>query len=294
MNSDEEESSIGRMDTAGPLSDLQRVLSNPPPIQQGGTTTSLSIPRPNVSETELGQPQHQGKIYDGEGISNNNSCSPMLDAPIVRANLTPEPASSENSIHPVLSSGCASCESSTAGDGLKPPLVIGVNPRLINYAQENMSPSLSEHQQPGDSSQVAGSIPGSMATRSSALSMVDREVLVMREAVELSSTTNPTPLGQQRRLSLFERAHSCVLPSSNDEDDQHSILNTRSERNSSAVIVKSRNINSIDLDASPSLRNDQSSSHERDKYNTVLRDWLMHVLEKDDQHNAEVISQKGN
>ncbi len=288
MNSDEEESSIRRIDAARPFSGLQMVLSNPPPIQQGGRTASLSIPRPNPSEHGLGQ-QQQGTIFDGEGAS--NSCSPMLDAPVVMANLTSQPASSDNSIHPVLSSGCASSESSTAGDGLKPALVIGVNPRLINHAQENMSPPSPENQRTGNSSQMAGSIQGSMATRSRTLSMVDREVLVMREAVELSSSTNPTPLGQQRRLSLFERAHSVVLTSSNDGDDQDDIRNNRSERRSSAVIVKGRNIDSIDLDASQSLRNAQS--HERDKYNTVLRDWLMHVLEKDDQHDAEVIFQRG-
>lgn len=287
MNSEEEDSSIGRVDAATvPSSGLQGALNNPPPVERGEIAPSLSMPHSSPS-AEPGQQQVR-TIFDGEG-SNNGSL--ILDAPIVRTNLSSEPASSDNSIHRVLSSGCASGESSVADQALKPPIMIGVKSRIFNGAPDIMSPSPSENQQqPGGSSQVAGSMPESMATRSRTLSMVDREVLVMREAVQLSSSTNPTPLGQQRRRSLFERAHSIAMPSSSDGTDHHDVLHAKSERsNSSAiVVVKGRNIDSIDLDASPSPRNDQSS-HERDKYNTVLRDWLMHVVEKDDQHDAEVM-----
>ncbi|CAN0208855.1 unnamed protein product, partial [Ectocarpus fasciculatus] len=141
-------------------------------------------------------------------------------------------------------------------------------------------------------------IPGgpmeSAATNSARLA-VDREVLVMREAAQSSAEVDPTPLGQHRRLSLFERAHSSIMYSSNEgkggdgNNSEDSVPRARVDRSKSGVVVvNGRNIGSIGLEDRTTLIGGDSTRG-RDKYNTVLRDWLMHVVEKDDHQDAEQV-----
>ncbi|CAM9288352.1 unnamed protein product, partial [Hapterophycus canaliculatus] len=212
-----------------------------------------------------------------------------------------ECTSSQHSIHRTLSSEYSSSE--THG-GLEPPLFVGVNPRIVNdtAATDEMAVS-GENQQlpPGGVSRFATDILASDSVASAATStsnsVADREVLIMGEAAELSSECNPTPLGRQRRLSLFERAHSMTMYSSTDErggdgGGEHGMPHDRSDRSSSSAVVRGRVIDSMALQESISSHDGEDSAVPRDKYNTVLRDWLMHVLEKDDQHDADEVQNK--
>lgn len=255
MDSDEGDNSVVSREGTVPLSEWQRVLgSNTPPAagEMAASPPILPTSYPGDTESRLEEPatfEGRGRDFGSPPLGDS-----VLPAGVVKVNLLSD-ASSQNSIHGVLSSAGLS----SVGDGdLQPPLVVGVNPLIIN--------------------QVAAS---------SSQSVVDREVLVMREAPELSSSSNPTPLGRQRRLSLFERANS-LIP---DLNDHSSIPPARSDRSNSSPLVKGRNIDSIGI-GERSSKQDSKSALGRDKYNTVLRDWLMHVVEKDDQHNSEVICGK--
>ncbi|CAM9437151.1 unnamed protein product [Pylaiella littoralis] len=124
------------------------------------------------------------------------------------------------------------------------------------------------------------------AAASSSQSLVDREVLVMREMANKSSPS-PTPLGRQRRLSLYERANSIIHISNDGKGSgDHNVPPVRSDRSSSSALVKGRDIDTTVSEERTSVQ-DKKSALGRDKYNTVLRDWLMHVVEKDDPNNAE-------
>lgn len=253
-----------------PSSDSQR----PRPAERGGMAPPLSFPSSNLIGTEPKQQDRRTSFQD-DGMLPRLGAT-ILPAGVVRVNI-PEHASKKTSIEHVLSSAGASSASSVSGDDLSPPLVIGLNSQTINETQDNL--------QSGGSNHERGRL-GSVAT-SSAHSMVDREVLVMREAMELSAASTPTPLGRARRLSLFERANSISVPS-NEGSGDYDIPHAKSDRSNSSAMVKGRNISSIGLDETHSDHDDHLSAVGRDKYNTVLRDWLMHVLEKDDQQNADV------
>lgn len=251
-----------------PFSDRQ----SRPPTETGEMVASLSLPRSNLMESEPKQQNHR-TTFEGD-----DSMLPALGAPVLRTMV----ANRQNSIDNMLSSERLSSGSCVSGDDLTPPLVIGLKPRTINEAQ-NIMPRPENLQQ--SNVRTHERALGSAAT-SSAHSMVDREVLVMREAMELSTASTPTPLGRQRRRSLFQRAHSISIPS-NEGSGYSDTPHAKSDRSNSSAMVKGRNINSIGLDETSS-DHDHHSELGRDKYNTVLRDWLMHVVEKDDQQNAEV------
>lgn len=249
MDSDEGDSSVVSREGVIPLS---------APTPAGEMAASPILPPSYPDDTDTWH--EEGATLEGK---NSNCGSPLLGASVLPAGVVKvdllSDASSQNSIHKVLSSGGLS----SAGDGgLQPPLIVGVNPRVINET----------------------------AARSSQ-SVVDRDVLVMREAPELSSSSNPTPLGRQRRLSLFERANSIIYDIHDGRgvggSGEHNVPLARSDRSSSSAIVKGQNVDSIFAGERPSLQ-DSKSALGRDKYNTVLRDWLMHVVEKDDPHNSEV------
>eukprot|EP00752_Nemacystus_decipiens_P007845 g7009.t1 len=72
---------------------------------------------------------------------------------------------------------------------------------------------------------------------------------------------------------------------SNEGSDDYDTPHAKSDRSNSSGMVKGRKSSWIDDTHSD---HDHPSSLGRDKYNTVFRDWLMHVVEKDDQQNAEV------
>lgn len=256
---------------------------SPPRTEIRERIPSLSLPRSNLVRTDPEQ-QDRRTTFEGDGMLPALGALAVLPAGVVRGHIS-DHASNRNATDHVLSSEGVSSASSTSGDGLSPPLVIGLNPRTIVGAQNIMPRSDNQQQAVGGSNHERARL-GSVAT-SSAHSMVDREVLVMREAaVELSTASTPTPLGRMRRMSLFERANSISMPS-NDGSGDCDTPHPKSERSNSSAMVKGRNLISIGLDENHS-DHDHASALGRDKYNTVLRDWLMHVLEKDDQQNVEV------
>lgn len=272
---------------AVPASNEQETLGgSSQPSGVAKTDTPLGLSHPTQSRGELGQ--RERNPFQGEGRSRER---PIPDTSPVRVCLS-ECTSSQHSIHRTLSSGYAS--SATHG-GLEPPLFVGVNPRTVNDTAETDEMAVSAESQQvsgGGGEMLAGGSVASAAT-SRSNSVVDREVLIMREAADLSSEFNPTPLGRQRRLSLFERAHSTTMCSSTDErggdgGGEHGLPRDRSDRSTSSAMVRVRRIDSIGLQELASSHDDEEPTVPRDKYNTVLRDWLMHVLEKDDQHDAEV------
>lgn len=281
MDPDEgENSSKGiRMDAVPSSQDRQR----PPPTETGEMVASLSLPCSNLIGTEPEQ-QDRRTTFEGDDMLPPLG-APVLPAGVVRVNIS-DHASRPNSIDPMPSSACLSSASSVGGDDdLEPPLVIGLKPRIVNEVHGIMPRP--ENRQHSGGSNHERALGGSVATTSSAHSMVDRAVLVMREAMESSPPSSPTPLGRPRRLSLFERANSISIPS-NDGNGDYDTPHAKSDRsNSSGMAMKGRDMSSIVLDETPS-DHDHLSALGRDKYNTVLRDWLMHVLEKDDQQNAEV------
>lgn len=259
MDSDEGDRSVASREGTVPLSEWQRVLgSNTPPAAGEMAASSPILPTSYPGDAESRREEQATFEGRGRDFGSPTLGDSMLPPGVVKVNLLSD-ASSQNSIHGALSSGGLS----SAGDGdLQPPIIVGVNPRIIN--------------------QVASS---------SSQSVVDREVLVMREAPEVSSLSNPTPLGRQRRLSLFERANSLVPDIFDGRSGRgsvdHSVPPARSDRSNSSPLVKGRNIDSVAIEER--LSKDNKSALGRDKYNTVLRDWLMHVVEKDDQHNSEVM-----
>ncbi|CAM9787116.1 unnamed protein product [Ectocarpus sp. 6 AP-2014] len=272
-------------------------------------STGSNSSRPPVEAGEMRRNHEaEGAPLTGGQTRNNSDLStlsaPVLPTHVVGAGLY-DHASSQNSIHEVQSSGYSSVASNDGG--LEPPLLIGVNPLIVlnkatNPASipqhdtdaaaaprgEKLQPRSSRHELefPGGSTERA-------ATNSAPLA-VDREVLVMREAAQ-SSDADPTPLGQHRRLSLFERAHSTIIYSSNEgkggdgNNSEDSVPHARCDRSKSGVVVvNGRDIDAIGLEDRTTLINGDSTRG-RDKYNTVLRDWLMHVVEKDDQQDAEQV-----
>lgn len=274
-----------------------------------GSSTSS---QPPVEAGEMRRThQAEGARLTGGQASNGSDLLSTLSAPVLPTHVVgaglSDHASSQNSIHEVLSSGYSSMVSDD-GD-LEPPLLIGVNPLIVVNKGTNPAPnpqqdtdaaaaSRGERLQPRNSRpelELPGGSIESAATNGSRLA-VDREVLVMREAAQ-SSEIEPTPLGQHRRLSLFERAHSSIIYSSNEgkggdgNNSDDSVPLARCDRSKSGVqvvLVNGRmNIDSIGLEDRTTLI-DGDSTRGRDKYNTVLRDWLMHVVEKDDQQDAEV------
>eukprot|EP00903_Cladosiphon_okamuranus_P010912 g10308.t1 len=257
---------------------------SPPSTETGEMAPALSHPRLNLIGNESEQ-QGRRPAFEDDGMLPALG-APVLPAAVIRVNI-PDHANKRTSIDHVLSSGGVSSASSVGADDLRPPLVIGLNSTTINVGQNAMPRVSDNQQQSGDGNRERGRL-GSVAI-CSAHSMVDRKVLVMREATGLSTSPNPTPLGRQRRLSLFERANSISIPLNNQgSGDSDAPLHAKSDRSNSSGMVKGRNMSSFRLDEALS-DHDHPSSIGRDKYNTVLRDWLMHVVEKDDQQNVEEV-----
>lgn len=255
MDSDEGDSSVVSQEGTVPLSGWQSIgNTTPPPAAAGEMMTSPTRSTSHLGDTE---PCGEEKVaFRGES-SNRRSptqgASALLEG-AVKVNLLSD-VSSQSSVHGVLSNRGLS---SPGNEDLLPPLVVGVNPRMINEAAASSSQSL-----------------------------VDREVLVMREMANKSSPS-PTPLGRQRRLSLYERANSIIHISNDGKGSgDHNVPPVRSDRSSSSALVKGRDIDTTVSEERTSVQ-DRKSALGRDKYNTVLRDWLMHVVEKDDPNNAEV------
>lgn len=195
-----------------------------------------------------------------------------------------ERASSHDSFPYVLSS-CGN--SSYNENNMEPALTIDVNPQILNEdkylasikAAETLAAS--QHERATHTSDSIHCADSTSSTRS----VVDREVIVTNDVTD-SLEAGPTPLGRARRLSLFERANSVSMSA----DGQSGIM----EPAPSESFWRRRNLSSpkgADYELSRN-KSDISRSNalrpSRGAKNTIHRDWLMHVLEKDDQHDAKV------
>ncbi|CAM9177656.1 unnamed protein product, partial [Laminaria digitata] len=173
---------------------------------------------------------------------------------------------------------------SSASDGLEPALTIGLNPRIINekvHAFDNI-----------DAEGQWDSAHGSTST-GSGRSKVGRDVIVTSEHSG-GSIPNPTPLGQPRRQSLFERVNGGSMAA-----EFANIAATAgggvpqgdwgvSEHNNSSSILREKYVDSLKLEEGKDPPEDTPTTG-RDQYHTVLRDWLMHVVEKDDDQDTKKV-----
>lgn len=259
-----------------PFSDRQ----SPPSTEAGEMVASLSLSRSDLVGTE---PEKQDLMatFEDDGMLPALG-APVLPAGVAGSNVFNHASRHQSTDHMLDSNECLSSATSVSGNDLdlEPPLAVGLNSRVLHEAHNIMSRSANQHQSDGSNHERE------LVATSSANSIVDREVLVMREAAEVSSVSSPTPLGRQRRRSLFERANSMNMPSSAGSSD-HDTSHVKRRDRSFGAMGNGLSINSIVRDENSSDR-DHRSELGRDKYKTVFRDWLMHVLEKDDQQNAEV------
>ena len=181
-------------------------------------------------------------------------------------------ASSQRSLRNTSGSDCVS----SASDGLEPVIKIGLNPRIINQKQHHILGDMDD-----------GSAYNSTST-GSGRSKVDRDVIVTSQHSG-TSISNPTPLGRPRRQSLFERANggsmtefaniaTAGVPQGDWGVSEHN--------NSTLQVLKGKEVDSLKLeDGEPS---EDPPAVGRDQYHTVLRDWLMNVVEKDDDQDTKV------
>lgn len=160
-------------------------------------------------------------------------------------------------------------------DDFEPSLTTGVSPRILGDMAGSFTHRSFLHE---DDLNAMRSTPG----KSSGYEK-HHSVIITTESAEEGPLAYPTPLGFTRRASLYERANSTV--------------NVRSEGR--RVIASSDEVDEFDVPDSLRVQDievDSESIVESEKpqrtslgtgNNTVLRDWLMHVLEKDDQHDAK-------
>lgn len=154
-------------------------------------------------------------------------------------------------------------------EDLEPPLIIGVKTHK-SCGGSAVSGGMVDH-----SPRICANNPEVRA---------DREVIVAKESfdMDLEGVANPAPLGYTRRPSLFQRfnikdAQQRVAQPVEWAETSHEtgVMNT----------VKDKGIDSVGLEEG---KEQYTWSLGHGTYNTVLRDWLMHVLEKDDQHDTKV------
>lgn len=191
-----------------------------------------------------------------------------------KASLT-QRISSQRSLRHNSSSGHVS----SASDGLEPALTIGLNPTTINEDEWNALEMEAERQW--------GSAHGSSSTGSGR----SKHDVIVTSQHSRGSITNPTPLGRPRRQSLFERAHGTSMvdfaiitgaPQEDSGGSEHSNVGT-------VVALRGKGVDSPKLeDGEPPGDGDPPPVDGRDQYDTVLRDWLMHVVEKDDNLDTKV------
>lgn len=173
---------------------------------------------------------------------------------------------------------------------LQPPLPIRIHPRTLGAPTlDKDSRRAFRHDFDPDSRDI-------ISRSSSGRARADREVIVTSEDGEEGGFQQPTPLGYTRRASLFERSYSVdTLRSDARHGERYTGGRLAQDIGSSdpdfldvqTVDVESR-VTEEDAD-----RNRERVPNEAGKYNTVLRDWLMHVLEKDDRHDAKVSKNDG-
>lgn len=290
MDSDEERSLGSRMATV-PFQDCQRILGDEqPPVPGETATVPAGLPREvdnrNVvlSLSGRGEEEVEHSVVAREG---HETSGVQTDLSLVSARPAPggskrraranEQSNDRVSIHNILGSGL-SCASE---DSLEPALTIGLNPRTVNDDNTVLTAS-------------SGSIQGSInrsASAASGINKMDRDVIITGGEAGEMSTVNPTPLGRPRRASLFERANSTsVLFGALDSERGRSGEFERASSGRSAASESNASMKRADSACGENGDmgiNSGALSPGGGRYNTVLRDWLMHVLEKDDQHDAQ-------
>lgn len=164
---------------------------------------------------------------------------------------------------------------SSASDGLEPPLAIALNPRTINEDERDILDVEAERE----------SVQGSTSTGSG---RSKRDVIVTSQHSR-GSVASPTPLGCPRRQSLFERAHGAsmaefAIATGAPQDD----WGGSEHNNNDTVAQRGKYIDPLKLeDGEPPQDEDPPPVEGHGQYHTVLRDWLMHVVEKDDNLDTE-------
>lgn len=190
------------------------------------------------------------------------------------------------------------------GYGLEPPLAIGLNPhtiglnpRALGAGQSSISilsgPALDPVEPHSGSAHHHRLVSSSQGSR---VENTDRELIVAGERVEDACVGLPTPLGQARRASLFERANNSnddapqIPQRQNIEPEgsggQFATRVCEGNDNAGLVCVQEANVGSAGLEGGEQ----QDGLLSPGQTNLVLRDWLMHVLEKDNQLDADVSS----
>lgn len=276
-----------------PFQDWQRTLGGGhPPVPEETATASASLPREVDNRNVVLSPSGRGDEEVEHGVVDQEAHETSVattDVPLASSPSDPrgrksgtrlcERSNNKVSIQNVLSS----VPSSVSEGSLEPALTIGLNPQTINDDKTVNS----------GMGQQWGSMQSSSA--SSVINKMDREVIVTGAEAGETSTVFPTPLGRARRASLFERANSTnILPGTlldgsqrQHSDELEDASCDRSRASGSNASMKRVDAASGDNGDMGVAINSGALSPGGGRYNTVLRDWLMHVLEKDDQHNTQ-------
>lgn len=293
MDSDEEPPSGSRTATV-PFQDWQRILGGRhPPVPEETATASASLSREvddrNVvlSLSGRGDEEVEYGVVDREV---HETSAVTTDMPLASSPSDPRGRKSgtrlcERSNNKVSIQNVLSSDPSSASEGsLEPALTIGLNSRTIN--DDKTVPIASSGM-----GQQWGSMQSSSA--SSVTNKMDREVIVTGTEAGERSTVFPTPLGRARRASLFERANSTnILPGTLLDGSQRQHSDELEDASCDRSRASGSNASMKRVDAASGDNGDMgvasgALSPGGGRYNTVLRDWLMHVLEKDDQHNTQ-------
>lgn len=265
--------SQARIIDAVPFQEWQRIIGSGLPAPEGATGASVSVP-PNMQRQPSGL---------GANLEAPSDPSVLCDQGHRRRPSLFERASTHSSPN-VLTQANAT----PGSDDLEPALSIGLNPRIFYDV-------LGASAEAEDASSLRGLQMADVRRTSSAISGLskgDHEVIVTGE-VDEELTVMPTPLGRARRQSLLDRAgsHNNMMIMQTSEDGDSSVKDGALRRAASRLSggkasPREQDVYGADEEAGRHQR--EALSPDRGQYNTVLRDWLMHVLEKDDQQDAMV------
>ena len=117
---------------------------------------------------------------------------------------------------------------------------------------------------------------------------VGRKVIVTSEADEASWMAAPTPLGFTRRMSIYERANSSLLIQPSNGVGSLGNFPRASSRVSGGILA-AMGPDGDSVAAEECVSGSEVAPITEEKYNVIYRDWLMHVLEKDDQLDTQVV-----
>lgn len=264
MDHDEDTSSAGSRVDAVPFQDKQSIIG----IEYANIREASPAP------TEGLPPSAQGGLDQAYGVGCKNIRISMAPPTALvgehRASLFERANSLNSCLQPPGNSEVPSSEYN-----LKPALNIGVNPRIINATTGSET---------GEQWREMHRAESARSERSKA----DYEVIVTGQAAETSEML-PTPLGRARRMSLFERANTS--PSNVIEGCRENVLPVESVSSNNSSLLDERRAQLGSHKNRDSLGG--TVSPRPGQYDTVQRDWLMHVLEKDDHEDAQARSMWG-